>query len=73
MKKVLYLLGVLAIVGGLIFGIMLIEDAYNTYGNIIGFVYILSGFVSGILFIGFGKVIELLESINDTLTNIRFK
>lgn len=73
MEKILYVFGGVLIVCGFIFGIAVINGAYYEYENYIGFVYIFSGIISGVFFIGLGKVIELLESIDSTIIDFKFK
>ena len=70
-SKALKVIGVLEIAAGLIIGLILgYEDsAYGSSEMNFGvvFYWTIIGFVSGMLFIGFSEVIQLLHNINEKL------
>jgi hypothetical protein len=67
MKNILYRLGVVIICFGIIYPIIIVGNSHNidalSFGVHLGIS--VNGIIYGILLIGFGKVIELLESIKE--------
>lgn len=74
----LYTVGVIVLTAGIIGGIYFISEAdryalrgYNEVYLTYGVYSIVVGIISGTLFIGFGKVVTLLEEIQENLVKLR--
>jgi|GEM_PF-2959774 len=63
--KILFIIGVAQMAGGLIIGITAVSVNYYMVSWSIFFAWAGGGFVSGMLFIGFAENIRLLHSINE--------
>lgn len=67
--KILYVIGIVLMVSGLLFGFIFASFDFH-YGGFISPIFIpwaLGGFIFGMLFIGFSEVIKLLHEINGKL------
>lgn len=68
--KVLKIIGLIEIIGGIILGLIFGTEQRTYSSSIDGSTFIIwssLGFVSGMIFIGFSEIIELLHSINSKL------
>lgn len=68
--KVLKIIGLIEIIGGIILGLIFGTEQGMYSSSINGstfFIWSSLGFVSGMIFIGFSEIIELLQSINSKL------
>lgn len=68
---IFYVIAAITMIAGLIMGIdylrkpsQLIYSTGTNYNTVLGISYIVGGFISGMLLIGFGRIIDLLNEIS---------
>ncbi|TFJ93650.1 hypothetical protein [Lentibacillus salicampi] len=70
--KWLYTLGQIIIVVGIVAGLIIASSSlYFSWSAF--FIYAVSGLISGIMFIGFGEIIRLLENTGNTIVKLDSK
>lgn len=62
-SQIIKIIAVVVIILGTILGIVLCKNQYGQYNIAIAALYIIAGFISGVVLWGFGEIISLLQKI----------